>query len=393
MIMKFKNTRFVFIGIVAIIAIIAIIIAATKKENKNNNESEIANSVVYQDNLRLGISNYDTINPLLTRNKQLMDIEQLVFEPLLKLDSNYKINLCLASEYAKTSPTTYIIKINTSIKWSDGTNLNANDVKYTIDNLKSTNSIYSENVKNISSVEVLDDNTIKINLTEETFFFEYNLIFPIMCKNYYGDENCISSSKTPIGTGLYKISEVSTNQIVLEKNENYRDQDKANKNVNRIYINLFKEVGEVYNSFKIGNIDIMNTSSPLYENYIGKIGYYVKEYKGRELDFLSCNCNDYLMKNKSIRQAINYAIDRENIVSTIYNNKYYTSDYILDYGSYLYNKNNTSSGYNPEKARDILNQDGWVYSNNRWRKNGQILAITISVNSSNSRKMRSSQKY
>jgi ABC-type transport system substrate-binding protein len=214
-----------------------------------------------------------------------------------------------------------------------------------------------------------------------------------MCKNYYGDENCISSSKTPIGTGLYKISEVSTNQIVLEKNESYRDQDKANKNVNRIYINLFKEVGEVYNSFKIGNIDIMNTSSPLYENYIGKIGYYVKEYKGRELDFLSCNCNDYLMKNKSIRQAINYAIDRENIVSTIYNNKYYTSDYILDYGSYLYNKNNTSSGYNPEKARDILNQDGWVYSNNRWRKNGQILAITISVNSSNSRKMRSSQKY
>ena len=40
---------------------------------------------------------------------------------------------------------------------------------------------------------------------------------------------------------------------------------------------------------------------------------YIKEYKGREYDFLSLNCNDYLMKEKSIRQAISLAIDKENI--------------------------------------------------------------------------------
>ena len=353
---------------------------------KQSVETQNAKEVTYQDNIRLGISNFDTINPLKTKNKQLMDIYQLIYEPLLVLDSRYKLNSCLATEYAKTSATTYIVKIDNSIKWSNGENLTAKDVKYTVDLLKSTENIYSENVKNIVSVEALDNNTIKFNLSEETYFFEYNLIFPIMCQSYYGNEDFYNSSKYPVGTGLYKISSVSENQIVLDKNENYRNEEKINKNVNKIYINIFSEIGEVYNSFKIGNIDVLNTSSLVYENYIGTMGYYVKEYKGRAYDFLSCNCNDYILSEKSVRQAINFAIDKENIISTIYNNKCYSSEYSLDYGSFVYTPNSVSSGYNPEKAKQVLSDAGWVYTNNKWRKNGRILSFTITVNSSNTQR-------
>ena len=384
--MKFKNVKFIFIGFVILIVIFAIFHMTSKNEKKPSNDTQVASNVVYQDNLRLGISNFNTINPLLTKNKQLMDIEQLVYEPLLKLDSNYKLELCLATEYAKTSATTYIIKINNSIKWSNGSNLTSNDVKYTIELLKSVNNIFSDNVKNISSVEAIDNNTIKLNLSEETYMFEYNLIFPIMCKNYYKDDDFFKSEKYAIGTGPYKISSVSSNQIILEKNDNYSNEDKVNKNIQKIYVTIFSEMGEVYNSFKIGNIDVINTTSTLYEDYIGTIGYYTKEYKGRELDFLSFNCNDYLMKEKSVRQAINYAIDKDNIVSTIYNNKYYISEYVLDYGSYAYTSNLVSSGYNPEKAKEILNNNGWSYTSNRWRKNGRILTVTIAVSSSNSQR-------
>lgn len=315
-----------------------------------------------------------------------MNINQLIFEPLLTLDSNYKINNCLAIEYAKTSTKTYIVKINTDIKWSDGTNISSEDVKYTIELLKSFQNIYSENVKYISGVDAIDNSTIKITLSEEQSFFEYNLIFPIMNKKYYENEEFITSQKIPIGTGLYKIASIADNQIVLEKNQNYRDTSKQNKKIEKIYINIYNEMGEVYNSFKIGNIDIINTSSVLYEDYIGTIGYYVKEYKGREYDFLSCNCNDYLLKEKSVRQAISYAIDKENIISTVYNNEYYVSENMLDYGNYTYDYK-SSIQYNPEKAKEILVADGWVYSNNRWSKNGTGLYINISVNSSNPKRV------
>ena len=384
--MKFKNIKFVFLGFVIFIVLFAVFHMTSKNKKKQSNETQDVKEVVYQDNIRLGVSNFDTSNPLLTKNKQLMDIYQLVYEPLLTLDSKYKLNPCLATEYAKTSSTTYIVKIDNSIKWSNGNNLSANDVKYTVDLLKSTNNIYSENVKNIVSVEALDASTAKFNLSEETYFFEYNLIFPIMCQSYYENENFFNSNKYPIGTGLYKIESISDNQIVLDKNDNYRNQEKINKNVQKIYVNIFSEIGEVYNSFKIGNVDVINTTSLSYENYIGTMGYYIKEYKGRAYDFLSCNCNDYILNEKSVRQAINFAIDKDNIISTVYNNKCYTSEYVLDYGSFVYNPNSVSSGYNPEKAKKILADNGWVYTNNKWRKNGRILSINITVNSSNTQR-------
>ncbi len=384
--MKFKNIKFVFIGFVILIVIFAIFRMAPKQGKKQNNEIIEAKSVTYQDNLRLGISNYDTSNPLTTKNKQLMDIYQLVYEPLFSIDSSYKLKNCLATEYAKTSSTTYIVKLDNSVKWSNGEKLNARDVKYTVDLLKNSSNIYSENVKNITSVEPIDDSTVKFNLSEETYFFEYNLIFPIMSQKYYENEDFYSSRKYPIGTGLYKVTSIASNQIILEKNENYRNENLVNKNISKIYINIFSEMGEVYNSFKIGNIDILNTSSVMYEDYVGTIGYYAKEYKGRTYDFLSYNCNDYTMKEKSVRQAINFAIDKENLVSTVYNNKYYPSEYVLDYGSYVYVPNSLSSGYNPEKAKEILIKDGWTYANNTWRKNGRLLSVTISVNSSDSKR-------
>lgn len=385
--MKFKYIKYSFIICIILIVIFAIYKVTSKNSVKPNNDILEPNDLVYQDNLRLGISDFDNINPLLTKNKEMININQLIYEPLLILDSSYKLNFCLATEYAKTATTTYIVKVDNNVKWSNGMNFSAKDVKFTIDLLKSTDNIFSENVKNISSAEVIDDSTVKINLSQETYFFENNLIFPIMCQNYYAGENFFESTKYPIGTGLYKISAISNNEIELNKNENYRNVENTNKNIEKINIMLFNSMGELYNSFKIGNIDIMNTSSLIYENYIGTIGYYAKEYKGREYDFLSCNCEDYLMKQKSVRQAINYAIDRENIISTIYNNKYFSSEYVLDYGNYVYSSNSSNSGYNPEKAKEILETDGWVYTNNRWRKNGYNLYITISVNSSNSKRV------
>ena len=380
--MKFKNIKFLFIGFVIIIAIFAVFRMAPKQEKKQSNETVEEKNANYQDNLRLGISNFDTSNPLKTKNKQLIDIYQLVYEPLFSIDSNYKLKKCIATEYAKTSSTTYIIKLDSSVKWSNGENVRAKDIKYTVDLLKNSNNIYSENVKNITSVEAIDDNTVKFNLSEEVSFFEYNLIFPIMSQKYYENEDFYSSKKYAIGTGMYKISSISDNQIILEKNENYRNQNLASKNISKIYINIFSEMGEVYNSFKIGNVDILNTSSTKYQEYIGTIGYYVKEYKGRACDFLSFNCNDYTMQDKSVRQAINLAIDKENIVSSVYNNKYYSSEYVLDYGSYVYKPNSLSSGYNPEKAKETLTKAGWMYTNNSWRKNGRTLSMTISVNAS-----------
>ena len=115
-------------------------------------------------------------------------------------------------------------------------------------------------------------------------------------------------------------------------------------------------MGEAYNSFKIGNTDLINTSNPNFQEYIGTIGFYKTEYTGREFDFLSLNCADNILQDVSVRKALSYAIDKDNIVSSIFNNQNIVAEYPLDYGNYLYTANEASSGYNAEQAKKVLEE-------------------------------------
>ena len=76
-----------------------------------------------------------------------------------------------------------------------------------------------------------------------------------------------------------------------------------------------------------------------------------KEMKGREHIFLALNNTSTFLSRKEIRKAISYSIDKTNIVSNIFNNKYFTSSFPLDYGSWIYQEQDASAGYNPEQAK------------------------------------------
>ena len=67
--MKFKNVKYVFLIFVILIVVIAVMNMKSKDNNKQYNEVQVTSDVVYQDNIRLGISNFDSINPLITKNK------------------------------------------------------------------------------------------------------------------------------------------------------------------------------------------------------------------------------------------------------------------------------------------------------------------------------------
>jgi len=341
--------------------------------------------------LRLGISNFDTINPLLTKNKEVLNIDKLIFEPLIHIKENYETELCLATECSKTSETSYIIKIDNNRKWQDGSPLIAKDIQFTIDRLKEGNSIYAYNVEKIVGVEILDANTIKINLSEEVPFFEYNLTFPILPNNYYLGEDFVQSNKTPIGTGMFKIQAMDNANITLTKNEKWWKKEKLDSKIETIQIKLYAEIGELYNSFKLGNIDVFTTANLNLEQYIGTIGYAKTEFKGREFDYLAFNCQDEILKNPEVRNAIAYAIDKNHIVSSIYNNQYYVADFPLDYGHYLYGAEESTTPYEIEQAKNRLISNGWEYKNNRWQKKEKNkttrLNLTITVNSSNANRI------
>ena len=391
--MKSNWFKYVFIIFIVIILIFAIYkIRKDEADKELEQESKTTSEEQQVKEITLAIAELDTINPILSNNKNVQDITKLIYDPLVTLTSDYKAEPCLATEWAKQSDNSYLIKLRENVQWSDGQRFTAEDVKFTIDRLKDTNTIYSSNVAHVISLDIVDDYTVKINLDQEVPFFEYNLTFPILSKDYYEGEDFVNTSKnaSPTGTGKYKISSVESSSIILEKNPNWWNKD-TNLTIEKITVNLYSSIGELYNSFKMGGIDLISTTNENLQEYIGTIGYSSKEMKGRVHCFLALNTSNYFLSKQEVRKAISYSIDKENIVSSIFNNKYYTSSFPLDYGNWLAQGQDASSGYNVEQAKQILTDNGWTYKNSYWQKTEdrktQKLTLNLLVKASDSSKV------
>ncbi len=390
--MKSNWIKYVFIIFIIAMLLFAIFKMRKDEEVKQQELEHISKQEEKNTELTLGIAELDTINPILSNNKNVQDISKLIYDPLITLTSDYKVEPCLAKEWAKQSDNSYLIKLRENVKWSDGPRFTAEDVRFTIDRLKEVSSIYSYNVQNVVGVDIVDDYTVKIKLDREIPFFEYQLTFPILSKDYYEVENfeTTEKNKAPVGTGKYKITDVQPSGIILEKNSTWWNKEEK-LTIEKITVNLYSSIGELYNSFKIGNIDLIATTNDNLQEYIGTIGYSLKEIKGREHTFLSFNTSNYFLAKQEVRKAIAYSIDKENIVSNILNNKCFTSHFPLDYGSWLAGEQGSSSGYNLEQAKQILIDNGWSYRSGTWQKTEnyktQRLILNILVKSSDSTKV------
>ena len=378
--MKSNFAKYIFFIFVIGIMIFAIY-KLNKEENKKVEEtqgtgtSETATDDIIKE-MNLGIAEFDTINPILSNNKYVQEISRIIYEPLLEVDEEYKISKCLAKDWAKTSGTTYLIKIDTNRKWSDGSNLTIEDILYTIDILKKTPSIYAYNAQYIVRADKIDDTSLQITIDHEIPFFEYNLIFPIMSKKYYEGQDFSSTEKNnmPISTGKYKITRNEADGITLEKNEYYSKE----LSLEKINIGKYSNLGELYNAFKLGKVDLITTTNPNITDYIGTIGYNISEAKGREYEFIAINTQSASLAYNEVRKAIQYGINRENIVATLYGSKYKITDYPLDYGNYLKGEG-ADTGYNKDNAVKILEENGWTYKYNRWQKTENYSTKTINL--------------
>lgn len=381
-----SNNFFKYIFVVVIIALVcgAVYILYNNKEDIDIDEEE-QNWVENKDislaqNIKIAITNYDTMNPILTRNRDIANIDKLIFEPLVNITSDYRVEGCLAKSCNKTSDTTYEIKIDSSVKWQDGRSLISKDIQFTIDKIKETNSIYLANVQDISSVELPDSETVIINLSRPVPFFEYNLTFPIVSSSYYVNEDFAYSNKIPMGTGMYKIASIDNDNILIIRNDRW-SKIKANMpKTQSITLHKYGAIGEAFNSFKLGNIDIINTYKSNYTDYVGTIGYNKREFVGRDYDFLSINCNDSILSDIHVRRAINYSINKDTIVSSVLGNSKVVSNSPLDYGSYLYNEEGKIT-FDQDQARKELEDGGWYNANGKWQKNigGYVRRLTISL--------------
>lgn len=318
----------IFVFTIVSLTILSFYIVYIKDNNKQNSVQAKSKEIKFTKEINIGITKLDTINPILTKKLEIQHITKLIYEPLINISQDFNTTPCIAEECSKLDNLTYIIKLNENKKWSNGRNVTVEDVEFTINTIKNSDSIYKENTVAISGIEKIDQYTFKINLVEPVEFFEYLLCFPIMEASTY-------NSTKPMGTGEYKITNIEKDEISIEGSEI------------KIKLKIYKNTTELYNEFTRKNVDLIITENTDYEKYIGNIGIEENLITAREFYYISCEN----IKNEETRKYLNKNINKEKIIYDLYNKKYSIVDFPLEYGSYL-NKQNTL----PEDVIDITGE-------------------------------------
>lgn len=327
--MKLKYFKNIFIVTIILLILAGIYIIYIKRgPAKNNLETQGKETNVIKE-FSIGVTDFDTINPILSKNLEIQYLNKLIYEPLVNITRDFNVEPSIAEEWSKIDDVTYIIKLDEGKTWENGRRVQVEDVENTIEVIKKENTIYKENVQKIGQIEKIDETTMKIYLTEPVNFFEYFLCFPIIDINTYNTE-------IPMGTGKYKYTNINENQITIESSDN------------KIIVKLFKNSTELYNNFTRENVDIIITKNPNYENYIGNIGFEETIIPGRTFYYI-------LLENISdvnMRKWLDMATNKEKLIYNLYNKKYIPANTPLAYGSYL----NLSNEKQQEKDQELFTQ-------------------------------------
>ena len=200
--MKENYFKFIFFTTIIILLIISIFLAVKNKNSYASEDTQLKKETIIDKTINIGVTKYDTLNPILTKNQDIQYITKLIYKPIIDISEDFNLQKGLAEEWNKIDDKTYLIKLQEDIKWDDGKNFTSEDIEYTIDFIKTNQSIYNENINNIEKLEIVNDYIIKVFLKEPEEDFEYMLCFPIICEN----EN--------IGTGNYKIESINEQELL-----------------------------------------------------------------------------------------------------------------------------------------------------------------------------------
>lgn len=185
------------------------------------------------------------LNPFLSGGIKDREAAALVIEPLARYDQDGKLVPWLAREIPTVENggiskdlTSITWKLTPGLKWSDGSPLTSEDVKFTAEYCMHPEGgcAYATKFEGVSSVSIVDDLTVRISFDGPTPFpygphvgAESPILQKAQFENCMGTKapECTEQNFNPIGTGPFVVTEFKPNDVItLKANENYRDPSK-----------------------------------------------------------------------------------------------------------------------------------------------------------------------
>lgn len=286
-----------------------------------------------------------------------------VYDPLLKIREDGEIFPSLAADLPeRVSDSSYVFTLKKGVKFHNGVELKARDVKFTVDKIFDPNygSPYHRVFGWIDSTEVLDDYKVKFNLKVKMAPGVFNEKISGM---YIVSEKVVNElgekvTRQPIGTGPYKFVEwVEGSHVTLEKNPEYFD---GTPKVDRLVFSSIPEDSVRAINLKGGKFDIVTEVRPqLVPVLEADPNINVVAKKTMTFSMLRLNCIRPPFDDKRVRQAVAYAIDQKAIAKNVHGKYGIPAEYLVPSWHRDYYKDVDKYEQNIQKARQLLKEAGY----------------------------------
>jgi peptide/nickel transport system substrate-binding protein len=251
-------------------------------------------------------------------------------------------------------------RLRKDVKFHDGTNFNAEAAKFNLDLQKDAK---RAELKNVERVELIDDYTIRVVLTQ------WDCILISSLGYHSGLMASPTAIKTkgkdwvnthPVGTGPFKFVSMDRDvSIRFEKFENYWQKGKPY--LDGIEWVFITDPMTALAAFKRREVDVITGIDPKDAKALKDAGIYIFEQVPYQLyGFVGDSANqDSPFADVRVRRALNYAIDKEAIASRLGYGFYEATDQPSSKYSLFYNPKVVGYPYNPQAAKKLLSEAGY----------------------------------
>jgi len=364
----------------------------TKQESVSSKPPE-EKPPAYGDILVRGdIGDASNLIPILASDSASHNIAGMIYNGLVKYDKNMNIVGDLAESWDISSNGLVItFHLRKGIKWHDGKPFTSADVLYTyqatID--PKTPTAYAGDFLKVKKVEAPDDYTFRVTYDKPFAPALISWSSAILPRHLLAGKDITRSSlsRHPIGTGPYMFREwVAGQKIVLVSNPDYFDgQPYIDGRMTRI----IPDTATMFLELRAQNIGMMGLTPLQYtrqtENNLFKNNFNKYRYLSFAYTFMGYNLKNPLFADKRVRQAISYAINKDEIISGVLLKLGKPASGPYKPGTWAFNDKVKVYNYNPQKALALLNEAGWekTGSEGLLKKDGQPFIFEIVTNQGN----------
>lgn len=311
--------------------------------------------------LRVGINTMPrTIEPFFDTTNTALGVYRLMFDTLVQVNEAGQPSPLLATGWQVTDDGAWEFSLQEGVTFHDGTAFTAADVKYSLDWVLNPDNTapWAGRIGLVSGVEVVDDYTVRLT-TKEPYaaLLQGLMVIHMVPEGYY--EGDYSPSTQPVGTGRYRFAEWAPDDYLAVTA--VEDSWHGETTVGAIRFIEMPTANTRTSALRAGEIDVAYAMPPEQTADLERAGLGI-DYQliGHSMTITLVGARSEILADKRVRQAMNYAVDKEAIVEFLMEGfGRELAGQLVGPDGFGFSPDVTAYPYDPERARELLAEAGY----------------------------------